>query len=228
MLVRTDPKRAKHEGISFLLLDMRQSGVVTKPIPLISGASMFCETFLTDVVAPTGALLGEPNGGWTVGKRLLQHERTSQSGQTRGARPLPRLSDIAKRRLDVDETGRLADGDFRARLVHLEMDAHVQSLTVARTAAEAASGSTAGPHSAASVLKNAATDVLQIRQEMLVELMGYRGLGWAGEPFDPDEVEAVRTWLLGRSASILGGSREIQNNIIAKRILGLPDPVGGT
>jgi alkylation response protein AidB-like acyl-CoA dehydrogenase len=227
MLVRTDPMRPKHEGISFLLVDMAQPGVVTKPIPLISGASMFCETFLTEAVAPKGeALLGELNGGWTVGKRLLQHERTSQTGQTRGARPLPPLSAIAKRRLDVDEAGRLADGDLRARLVRLEMDAVAQSLTVARAAAESASGATSGWSSAASVLKNAATDVLQTRQELLVELLGYRGLGWAGEPFDPDEVEAQRAWLHGKSASIVGGSREIQNNIIAKRILGLPDSVG--
>src|SRR6202041_608291 len=79
-LVRTDFQAKKHDGISFMLLDMHQPGVETRPIKLISGASPFCETFFTDATAPKEALLGELNKGWTVGKRLLQHERASQTG----------------------------------------------------------------------------------------------------------------------------------------------------
>jgi alkylation response protein AidB-like acyl-CoA dehydrogenase len=87
LLVRTDPSAKKHDGISFLLVDMHQPGIETRPIGLISGASPFCETFLTDAVAPKDALLGQLNVGWTVGKRLLQHERASQTGASMGGRP---------------------------------------------------------------------------------------------------------------------------------------------
>ena len=82
-LVRTDFTK-KHEGISFLLIDMRTSGVETRPIKLISGFSPFCETFFTDVSVPKENLVGPLNGGWTVGKRLLQHERNSLSGGSSG------------------------------------------------------------------------------------------------------------------------------------------------
>src|SRR5436190_15009213 len=120
-LVRTDPSAKKHEGISFLLLDMHQPGVETRPIPLIAGASPFCETFFTDAVAPKDALLGQINVGWTVGKRLLQHERASQTGAMGGGRQTP-LEDIAKTYVGVDAAGRLADLDLRNRLTQHLMD----------------------------------------------------------------------------------------------------------
>ncbi|MGK0259030.1 MAG: acyl-CoA dehydrogenase, partial [Candidatus Azotimanducaceae bacterium] len=79
-LVRTDPQAPKHEGISFVLLPMDQPGVTVKPIKLISGSSPFCETFFDNAVAQREDLIGELNKGWTVGKRLLQHERNGASG----------------------------------------------------------------------------------------------------------------------------------------------------
>src|SRR5271168_2812907 len=78
-LVRTDPNH-KHEGISFLLIDMRTPGIEVRPIKLISGVSPFCETFFTDVKVPKENLVGPLNGGWTIGKRLLQHERNGLGG----------------------------------------------------------------------------------------------------------------------------------------------------
>ena len=78
-LVRTDTTE-KHEGISFLLIDMRTPGVEVRPIKLISGASPFCETFFTDVKVPKENLVGPLNGGWTIAKRLLQHERSGLAG----------------------------------------------------------------------------------------------------------------------------------------------------
>src|SRR5687768_17512190 len=114
-LVRTDPKAKKHEGISFMLIDMHQPGIEVRPIALIAGASPFCETFFTDAKAPRDALLGQLNVGWTVGKRLLQHERASQTGASTGGGPPPPLSDIAKQYVGVDEQGRIADPDLRTR-----------------------------------------------------------------------------------------------------------------
>jgi len=220
-LVRTDFQAKKHEGISFMLLDMHQSGVETRPIKLISGASPFCETFFTDATAPKEALLGELNKGWTVGKRLLQHERASQTGSGPGGSRQTPLQDIAKQYIGEDDKGRVADIELRTRLTSHLMDARAHGLTLARAIAESKGNSE--PSNANSVLKNSATNVAQARAELTLEIMGTQGLGWEGETFKPDELEAVSSWLFGKAMSIYGGSAEIQNNIVSKRILGLPD-----
>jgi alkylation response protein AidB-like acyl-CoA dehydrogenase len=225
-LVRTDTSH-KHEGISFLLIPMHQAAIETRPIKLIAGASPFCETFFTDAKAAKDDMLGPLNGGWTVGKRLLQHERASQTGASNpmgGGRTEP-LQDMAKRYMEVDDKGRLADAGFRARLVQHQMDAQAHGLTIARVRDEAKND---GATTAASILKNSATNVAQTRAELTLEIMGHQGLGWEGDDFRPDEIQAVRGWLGGKAMSIYGGSAEIQNNIISKRILGLPDPTQST
>jgi alkylation response protein AidB-like acyl-CoA dehydrogenase len=220
LLVRTDFSAKKHDGISFMLVDMHQPEIETRPIALIAGASPFCETFFTEAKAPKDALLGQINVGWTVGKRLLQHERASQTGAPMGGRSVP-LSQIAKKYVAVDADGRIEDQDLRTRLVRHEMDAKIHGLTLARVMAESkeANGATNG----ASVLKNSATNVAQTRAELTLEIFGNQGLGWEGDAFSKEEIETVRGWLSGKAMSIYGGSFEIQNNIISKRILGLPD-----
>src|SRR6202012_3934540 len=173
-LVRTDPAARKHDGISFMLVDMHQPGIETRLIKLISGDSPFCETFLTDAKADKDALLGELNHGWTVGKRLLQHERASQTGvRMSGAKPTP-LNEIAKRYIGVDEAGRLDDADLRGRLTEHLMHGRAHGLTIARAAAEAKGNS--GPGNAASVLKNSASVIGQTQAELTLEIMGYSGL----------------------------------------------------
>ncbi|MGZ5948476.1 MAG: acyl-CoA dehydrogenase family protein [Caulobacteraceae bacterium] len=219
-LVRTDPTAKKHDGISFMLIDMHQKEIETRPIALIAGASPFCETFFTDAKAPKDALLGQLNVGWTVGKRLLQHERASQTGASMGGRTVP-LDQIAKKYVELDEHGRIADLDLRTRLTRHLMDAKVHGLTLARAMAEAKGNS--DPGNAPSVLKNSATNVAQTRAELMLEIFGHQGLGWEGGEFNREELETVRGWLAGKAMSIYGGSAEIQNNIISKRILGLPD-----
>lgn len=220
-LVRTDPKAKKHDGITFMLVDMRQPGIETRPIKLIAGVSPFCETFFTDANAPRDAVLGQLNVGWTVGKRLLQHERASQTGAPMGGGRQAALHDLAKTYVGTDARGRIADCDLRMRIARQHMDARVHGLTLARAAAEAKGAS--GATNAASVLKNSATNVAQARAELTLEIFGYQGLGWEGDAFAKDEIEAVRSWLSGKAMSIYGGSFEIQNNIITKRILGLPE-----
>ena len=101
------------------------------------------------------------------------------------------------------------------------MDAKAHSLTLGRIMAEARGN--AKVTATASILKNAASAVAQQRAELIVELMGHNGLGWEGDGYTKAEVEAVRAWLGGKAMSIYGGSFEIQNNIIAKNILGLPE-----
>jgi len=225
-LVRTDPSAKKHEGISFMLIDMHQKEIEVRPIPLIAGASPFCETFFTEAKVPRDGLLGQLNVGWTVGKRLLQHERASQTGASTGGRPPAPVSDIAKKYVGVDGQGRIADPDLRSRVVKHQMDAKVHGLTLARAMAEAKGNNS--PGNAASVLKNSATNVAQTRAELTLEIMGHQGLGWEGDTFTGEELETVRSWLFGKAMSIYGGSAEIQNNIVSKRILGLPDTTQST
>ncbi len=223
VLVRTDFDAPKRDGISFLMMDMNQPGIETRPIRLIGGASPFCETFFNDARAEKDEMLGKLNAGWTVGKRLLQHERQSQTGATSGMGGGARksLRDLAKEYVGVDDRGRLADPDLRARLTDHMMDAKAHSLTIARITAEARGNMKVS--AAASILKNAASANAQKRAELILELMGSSGLGWEGEGYTEEEIEAVRGWLGGKAMSIYGGSFEIQNNIIAKNILGLPE-----
>ena len=226
-LVRTDTTK-KHEGISFLLIDMRSPGVEARPILLINGTTPFCETFFTDVKVPKENLMGPLNGGWTLAKRLLQHERQgiSGAGQTTtgaqaGSVPGPTLNVLARDYLGVDEDGVLADTDLRTRLTRHLMEAQAFQLTGMRAAAETRSNS--GPSAVSSVLKNVGSQVRQERAELAVEILGAQGLGWAGEAYSADELGTTRAWLRGKSGTIAGGSQEIQNNIISKRILGLPE-----
>jgi alkylation response protein AidB-like acyl-CoA dehydrogenase len=221
-LVRTDPKAPKREGLSFVMLPMDQPGVETRPIRLIAGASPFCETYFNDAVAQKTDLLGKLNDGWNVVKRLLQHERQSQTGARGpgGGKTTP-LPELARRYVGTDADGVLADRDLRTRLTSHLMDARAHSLTISRITAEAKGNVEVS--AAASILKNSATRVAQSRAELTVELMGNRGLGWEGEGFSDEELRSVRDWLSGKAISIYGGSYEVQNNIISKNILGLPE-----
>ena len=217
-LVRTDTSK-KHEGISFVLIDMHQPGVETRPIKLIAGNSPFCETFFTDARAEKDDMVGPLNGGWTVGKRLLQHERSGQGGgrMMAGANVL----DLAKTYVGLDEKGRIADPDLRTRITKHLIDAKAHALTMQRAVVEAKGN--INPSATTSVMKNSGTWIGQEKAELTLEIMGHQGLGWEGDEFSKDEREAVRTWLSGKATTIFGGSQEIQSNIVSKRILGLPD-----
>ena len=219
-LVRTDPKAKKHEGISFVLIPMHQPGVETRPIKLIAGSSPFCETFFTAARVAKDDMVGPLNGGWTIGKRLLQHERSGQSGGRMMGSAVS-IADIAKKYVGVDDKGRLADSDLRSRLSGHMINAKAHALTLSRAVAEARGN--LNPSATTSVMKNSGTWVQQERAELTLEIMGTQGLGWDGDDFTPDERTAVRGWLSGKATTIFGGSQEIQSNIVSKRILGLPD-----
>jgi alkylation response protein AidB-like acyl-CoA dehydrogenase len=217
-LVRTDTTK-KHEGISFVLINMHQPGVETRPIKLIAGSSPFCETFFTEARVEKNDMVGPLNGGWTIGKRLLQHERSGQGGgrMMAGAN----VVDLAKKYVGLDEKGRIADADLRTRIAKHMMDARAHGLTLKRAADEAKGN--LNPSATTSVMKNSGTWIGQEKAELTLEIMGAQGLGWEGEEFSKAERDAVRNWLSGKATTIFGGSQEIQSNIVSKRILGLPD-----
>ena len=220
-LVRTS-RADKHKGISFLLIDMHAPGVEVKPIKMISGMSPFCETFFTDVSVPKENLVGEEGQGWTIGKRLLQHERTNISGGGRLASMMGQsLGDIAKKYGETDAGGELADKVLRDKIADFEIRWNSFLLTARRAVEE--SKAQGGVSEISSVLKKLGTKLSQERSELLIEIRGLQGLGWEGEEFTDGELEAVRGWLFGKATTIYGGSTEIQNNIIAKRVLGMLD-----
>lgn len=222
-LVRTDRSVAKQQGISFLLIDLASPGVTVTPITLISGASVFCQTFFDNVEVPKINRIGEENAGWPVAKRLLRHERNMVSG-IGGASALGgrgrRLHELAKRSVgEVD--GRIADPVLRDRVTAHNMNDSAFQLTLARAAEQARAGEP-GPD-LSSMFKYYGTEQNQRKYELMLEIMGMSALGWSGDSFDEAELKTARQWLRSKANSIEGGTSEIQLNIIAKRVLNLPD-----
>ena len=220
ILVRTDFEAPKHAGITFLLMDMESPGVTVRPIKLISGSSPFCETFLTDVRVPVHQVVGQVNGGWQLAKALLGHERTMIADAFKERDEGRRMVDLARRHLGADG-GRVADPLLRDRMAQIEMDQACLDLTLARARDAARVGHQPGPES--SIFKLYGTELNQRRRELLVAILGPQALGWEGSGFADEELKITRDWLRSRGNTIEGGTSEVQLNIIAKRVLGLPD-----
>ncbi len=219
-LVRTDPKAPKHLGITFILFDMTSPGVTVKPIKLISGLSPFCETFFEDVRAPRKNVVSNVGEGWTVAKRLLEYERASIGGGIGGGQKGSSVKDIALEYVGKNN-GKLADLDLRDDIVQQSMDDKAFGLTVRRNLEE--SKSTKAPSFASSMFKLYGTEQNKGRHELMLRAMGSQMLGWEGEGFEENELTLTRAWLRTKANSIEGGTSEVQLNIIAKRVLGLPD-----
>lgn len=224
VLVRTSPDKRKHEGISLMLVDMDQPGVKVNPIRLLSGASPFCETVFDDAVARADDVVGGVDNGWTVGKRLLQFERSTHaginiSGSQGGRSEQSRVPALVRTYAGTTADGRIADAALRSRLARFVMNDRAQQLTQKRAVEELKSRA---PGFTSSAVKLTGALLKQEGDEMLVAAMGVRMLG-ADASFDSTELGAQRNWLYGKSLTIAGGTKEVQKNIIAKRVLGLPD-----
>ena len=221
-LVRTDPTAPKHKGISFVLIEMSSPGIHVRPIQLISGASPFCETFFDGVRVPVSQRIGAENEGWEIAKALLSHERSnislSRDAQSSAEEPLEAQ---AKRFLGDAPNAQLSDASLRDRITQANMDFLCNKLTLRRSAESVAAGKPAGNE--ASMFKLYGTELNKRRRELKVVLRGFAGLGWEGDEYTADDLVTTRDWLRSRANSIEGGSTEIQLNIIAKRVLGLPD-----
>ena len=219
-LVRTDFEASKHEGISFLVLDMETPGVTVTPIELISGASEFCQTFFDDVRVPKRNLIGQPGNGWTVGKRLLQYERSSIGGRG-GTRQRAKTIDEWAKEYVGEVDGRIADPAIRDSVTEQRIGDDAYQLTIRRSFEEATSSQ--APSFLSSMFKVYGTEQNMRRNDLLMSILGTQGLGWAGDGFTGAERGSTRGWLRSKANSIEGGTSEIQRNIIAKRVLGLPD-----
>jgi alkylation response protein AidB-like acyl-CoA dehydrogenase len=221
LLVRTDPAARNQDGITFLLMDMGSPGVTVRPILLISGASPFCETFLADVRVPTANVVGRVNGGWTMARALLTHERTMIADVFQDRDDAERLRAAARAAVGVDALGRIADPVLRDRVVALEIDQACFNLTLQRSRDAAKAGAKPGHES--SIFKLVGTELNQRRRDLAVRVAGPQALGWSGPGFADDDIKATRDWLRSRGNTIEGGTSEIQLNIISKRVLGLPE-----
>lgn len=216
-LVRTDNSGTKHQGISFVLFDMDQPGVTVRPIKLISGSSPFCETFFDNAIADKKNLVGDEGNGWTIAKYLLTHEREMISGF--GAAPKKSVGQVAVDAMGVDASGRLANSVLRQTIAQYQLDTMVFGATMARVGDEAKAGQ--GMGAASSIFKYYGTELNKRRNELNLAACGESALGWEGQEYRDGALS--RDWLRSKGNSIEGGTSEVQLNIIAKRVLGLPD-----
>ena len=219
-LVRTDPDAPKHEGITFILFDMTTPGVTVKPILLISGLSPFCETFFDDVRAERKNVVGEVNKGWTVAKRLLQYERTSIGSIGNSGQKSQSLEELARDYVGMAD-GKLADADLRNDILAHRMNDASYKLTMRRNSEQMKAG--IAPGAISSMFKYYGTEQNKRRFELTLNMMGAQGVGWTGESFASSEIDTTRGWLRSKANSIEGGTSEVQLNILAKRVLELPD-----
>ena len=215
-LVRTDFEATKHNGISFLLIDMKSAGVSTRPIKLISGKSPFCETFFDGVKVPKENLIGTLNDGWTIAKYLLTHERQMIGGvgetDVRKA-----VHEIALENMPSRD-GILSDSILRSEIAEIEMNDAVFEMTIQRITDEAKTGVNAGALS--SFFKYYGTEQNVARMELISSITGTNGLLWESD--NKDSVSVVRTFCRSKGNTIEGGTSEVQLGIISKRILNLP------
>ena len=229
-LVRTSSDVARRqEGISFILVDMASEGVSVKPIITIEGDREVNEVHFENVRVPAENLIGEEGKGWTYGKVLLQHERTSIAGVARSQYRLSRLKEKI-RNSENTQPSLTGDNDFLKKIGQIEIELKALEFTELRTLAAVSVGKAPGPES--SLLKIRGTEIQQKLDELFMEAAGYFSLPYVPQQYnlnsDPEEhvgfgADSVSSlvYFNNRKASIYGGSNEIQKNIIAKHVLGL-------
>ncbi len=229
MLVRTDPAAKKQQGISYVLMDMKSPGISIRPIVTIDGHHETNEMFLDNVRVPALNLVGEENKGWDYAKYLLGHER---SGIARVGVSKMRVRRAKQLAAIVVAGGRplLEDERFRERVAEIEIELKALEITQMRLIAEIGKRDDGKPDPKSSILKLKGSQLQQASAELLMEVAGYSAL-----EFDPGFVSGLHSEVSGddwamalapnhywaRHVSIVGGSNEIQHNILAKTILGL-------
>jgi acyl-CoA dehydrogenase len=212
-LVRTNTEVAKQEGISFVLIAMDDPGLTVNQVDLINGSSEFCQVFFDDVKAYKNDLVGQENRGWSIAKRLLQIERSAVGDGSF----IPRAGNLP----EILEQYAPDDLAARDRVLQHQMQKAAYQLTQQRAAAEDKIPGAAT--FATSTFKYLSTRLESAGLDTTIALMGSQGMGWEGDNFTEHELEATREMLLSKGFLIAGGSSEVQLNIIAKRVLGLPD-----
>ena len=214
-LVRTDPlAQPRHAGISFLLLDLRSPGITIRPIRTIAGDDEFSEVFFDNVVVPAENLVGKLNDGWRIANALLGHERLRTSNPQYALSALDRIKTVAR------ASGVITDPAFRDRLAAASIN--VTALSALFSHAVELTNLQRSPGPEASMIKIFGTELLQSLNDLLIEAAGSQASIEKPITTDSGTVEVSTSFLQVRRATIYGGSSEIQRNIIARRVLNLP------
>ena len=219
VLVRTDSDAPKHQGISCLLVDLKSPGISIKPIRQISGESGFNEVFFDAVRVPRERLVGELNGGWRVANSTLSYERAGLSRTNRIERRLQILLDLA-RELRVDERPQIENPVVRERLVRFALRVEALRNLSVRVSAVALRGEAPGPE--VSIAKLLTSELDQAMADYGMDLAGPYAALVKGSGHAIKGGNIPLSYLIMRAATIGGGTSEIQRNLIAERVLGLP------
>ena len=214
LLARTGKSAKRQEDISFFLLDLKTPGVRVRPICNIEGHEEFCEVFFENVRIPKENLVGALNQGWTIAKTLLGFERLNHGSPRRAQYPLGKI-EVAARKLGVWD-----DAEFQSKYVKLQLDVEDLASAYARYADIVRSGKNPGP--AISFLKIWATETFQRLTEMLIEIAGDTGSLRGEIDFGGEAIDVLGPYYCVFPATIAAGSNEIQRNILARHVLGLP------
>ena len=221
LLVRTDPDAPKHRGLSYLLVDMHSPGVTVKPLRQMTGESEFNEVFFDDVHVPRENLLGGLNEGWRVATTTLMNERGTAA-----------LASVMRYRIVFNEIADLArstirdgapatdDPLIRQQLAQFYVDLEMMRFTAYRTFSKILKGGNPGPEG--SISKLAWSELNQRMQEFVMALEGPASQLVKGSPYAVQSGRWQYHFLRSRANTIEAGTSEIQRNIIAERVLGLP------
>ena len=212
VLVRTSTEGPKWAGLTLLLMDLRSPGVEVRPIRQITGDSDFTEVFMNEVKVPVTNRLGAEGQGWEIVSSALINERTGIAGSIRADQSLAKLVALARKRQVTNDPiwrQRLSDLAIRAQILR---SAGFQAMTDDLRGRR-------NPHLSAG-MKLLSTELTQKFSEAGVELLGLDGLLYEGDA--PDQGRTAYQFLADRSATIAGGTSEVQRNIVAQRVLGLP------
>jgi alkylation response protein AidB-like acyl-CoA dehydrogenase len=220
LLARTDPAAPKARGISYFVCDMQAPGVTVRPLRQMTGSEEFNEVFLEDVFVPRGHLVGAENAGWAIANTTLAHERGTSPRQLVIHRML--LEDLV--RLVREGAGgappRRADPVLRQRVAQHWMEVEITRFNNWRTLTRVQRREPLGPES--SFVKLFWSEMSQRMHDTLMDLLGPLGLCWQAGPHAVAGGRLARSYLYYRAATLFAGTSEIQRNILAERILGLP------
>ena len=215
-LVRTNPHaQPRHAGISFLLLDLHSPGVMVRPIKTIAGDEEFSEVFFDNVIVPAENLVGKLNDGWRIANALLGHERLGTANPQYALMAIDRIKTMAR------ASGIIDDPAFQDRLAAAGINVMVLSALFSHAVELANQKHSPGPES--SIIKIFGSELLQSLNELLLEAAGGYASGENPIATGFGEVDVSGAFLQVRRATIYGGSSEIQRNIVARRVLNLPN-----
>jgi alkylation response protein AidB-like acyl-CoA dehydrogenase len=214
-LARTDPDAPKHRGISYLVVDMHAPGVEVRPLVQSTGEAEFNEVFLDGVFVPADQLVGPEHGGWKVANSTLSHERGTNPRQL--VIHIQLLEELLRLAL---ERGALDDSRLRQRLAQAYVEVRLFRLHNLRTISRLAKGLDPGPEGSA--LKLYWSEMSKRLHETALAVLGDASPLWFGAEGNPGDGRWQRSWLYYQASSIFAGTNEIQRNILAERVLGLP------